>query len=521
MKVVEDNEDDPSDQDDEDDGELFKARSTSSRKKYDAMNCDDHNRFKGDEKLSAIILNELKALNEMKEREQAGATDSGDGGHDDESEASIDNEDFDENSVSDENSEEYGDADEEEDDAGIMGGGEDFAPFMKALKERFVTGSWGKASEDADGEFGEFEDMQTGEVFDASKTDGDAEDDDDDANEAANEQIDEQLRQANAMKKASAKAAFDASYDASKSGSEKIRPEEAEEEKVVEIVKRKQEEQRMRNLAEFGEDGELIRLQHEGVRQGVYVRIIIRGVPVEFIANFDPKVPIVLGGLLAQETSMGLIRCRVKRHRWHKRVLKSNDPLIFSVGWRRYQSIPVYSMEDVNRRERYLKYTPEHMHCNCTFYGPLIPPNTGILAFQKASRNLAGFRICLTGTALELQVTPVIVKKLKLVGTPHKIYKNTAFINGMFNSALEVAKFEGAKIKTVSGIRGQIKKAIQEGGGGMFRASFEDKILMSDIVICRTWVPVDVRRFYNPVMSLLTSSAGDGANKAESWQGLR
>jgi hypothetical protein len=29
-----------------------------------------------------------------------------------------------------------------------------------------------------------------------------------------------------------------------------------------------------------------------------------------------------------------------------------------------------------------------------------------------------------------------------LVGHPTKVFKNTAFINGMFNSALEVAKFE-------------------------------------------------------------------------------
>jgi hypothetical protein len=50
------------------------------------------------------------------------------------------------------------------------------------------------------------------------------------------------------------------------------------------------------------------------------------------------------------------------------------------------QSIPIYTTVDQNERERYLKYTPEHMHCTATFYGPLVPPNTGILAYQKADR---------------------------------------------------------------------------------------------------------------------------------------
>jgi len=33
------------------------------------------------------------------------------------------------------------------------------------------------------------------------------------------------------------------------------------------------------------------------------------------------------------------------------------------------------------------------------------------------------------------------MKKLKLIGEPVKIFRNTAFVKGMFNSDLEVAKF--------------------------------------------------------------------------------
>ena len=51
--------------------------------------------------------------------------------------------------------------------------------------------------------------------------------------------------------------------------------------------------------------------------------------------------------------------------------------------------------------------------------------------FSFAHSTNAGFRISLTGTALEQRATPQVVKKLKLVGTPTKIYKNSAFITGM------------------------------------------------------------------------------------------
>lgn len=67
----------------------------------------------------------------------------------------------------------------------------------------------------------------------------------------------------------------------------------------------------------------------------------------------------------------------INQTRWYPKTLKTRDPLIISAGWRRYQSIPLYCLEDHNRRLRAVKYTPQHMHCVAAVHGPFAPPNTG------------------------------------------------------------------------------------------------------------------------------------------------
>lgn len=250
------------------------------------------------------------------------------------------------------------------------------------------------------------------------------------------------------------------------------------------------------------------RINVEGFRAGMYAKLVLESVPSEFVTSFNPRIPIIIGGLSATEDRFGYVQVRIKRHRWHKKILKTSDPLIISLGWRRFQTLPIYSISDNRIRNRMLKYTPEHMHCFGTFYGPLAAPGTGFSAYTSFSAKTPGFRIAATGTVLDVDEAPEIVKKLKLTGTPVKIFKNTAFIKEMFTSALEIARFEGASIKTVSGVRGQIKKALAK-PEGQFRATFEDKILMSDIVFLRAWYPVKPKRFYNPVTNLI------------GWEGMR
>jgi ribosome biogenesis protein BMS1 len=106
---------------------------------------------------------------------------------------------------------------------------------------------------------------------------------------------------------------------------------------LIQKAQRQFEMQADRNQKEFGDEGELARHSYEGFRQGLYVRIHLKGVPTEFLRCFEPHRPIIVGGLLPSETSMGFITARLKRHRWHKRILKSQDPIIFSMGWRRFQ----------------------------------------------------------------------------------------------------------------------------------------------------------------------------------------
>ncbi|QIX01180.1 hypothetical protein AMS68_006697 [Peltaster fructicola] len=391
---------------------------------------------------------------------------------------------------------------------------------VQALRNRFAsthgTGANAEAIEgDSDDEGdGEFEDLETGEkhVADAEEGDGDDEDDLPDLDAE---------REKNARRKEELKLRFEEEdregflnpKNKNREADGRAEEDEFGEDEWYESQKALLQKQQDVNRREFELLDEASRVRAEGHKAGTYARIILQNVPYEFIDNFDPRYPLLIGGLQATEQRMGFVQVRIKKHRWHKKILKTNDPLIFSLGWRRFQSTPLYSTSDSRTRNRLLKYSQEHAYCFGTFYGPLAAPNTGFCCVQSFSNKNPGFRIAATGVILNVDEGTEIVKKLKLTGHAYKIFKNTAFIKDMFASSLEIAKFEGASIKTVSGIRGQIKKALAK-PDGCFRATFEDKVLMSDIIFLRAWYPVKPRRFYNPVTNLLQSGA-------DSWTGMR
>ncbi|KAF2401948.1 DUF663-domain-containing protein [Trichodelitschia bisporula] len=400
---------------------------------------------------------------------------------------------------------------------------------FEALRKRIAAGglhgrSGDGSDEDEEGSDGDeedvgdgdFEDLETGEKFGADEEDGEQDGEQDEEAKTL-----EAEREKNARRKEELKLRFEEEdregfmNDKSNARKDGGGGDEFGEDEWYEGQKALLEKQQSINRAEFDALDERSRIRVEGYKAGTYVRIILEAVPYEFSAGFNSRYPIIIGGLTPTEERFGFVQVRIKRHRWHKKILKTNDPLIISLGWRRFQTMPVYSISDSRTRNRMLKYTPEHMHCFGTFYGPLAAPSTPFCAVQSFSATNPGFRIAATGLVLSVDESVEIVKKLKLTGHPYKIFKNTAFIKDMFSTALEIAKFEGASIRTVSGIRGQIKRALSK-PDGHFRATFEDKPLMSDIVFLRAWYPVKPHRFYSAVTNLLdTSGKGDG------WAGMR
>lgn len=240
--------------------------------------------------------------------------------------------------------------------------------------------------DDDDDEMGSFGSINSDEEQVPSRSRGDDDEDDEDGSGDDSDSSEAERRRLREQK-ASQKAKFDALYDKRKDGDsdesgegsegEGENGEDDDPDHRVPLIAGAQKHLRKTQFAlqavkrkdprlAFAGESEAVTAKLVGLGPGTYVRVLLRQVHCEFVRFFNPKLPVLLGGVASHEHGESILRVRIKKHRWYPKILKSNDPLIFSLGWRRFQSIPQYTIQDDNERHRFLKYAVIVIACVVT-----------------------------------------------------------------------------------------------------------------------------------------------------------
>ena len=201
---------------------------------------------------------------------------------------------------------------------------------IEALRQRFSTARLGGDNEDEDseGDESEFGD-EDGEEDEEDVGDGAFEDledskPDDKPEVQGNgiEEVDiEAERAKNARRKEELKLRFEEEdregFMNDKSNARKEKNEATfGEDEWYDAQKAQIQKQLAINRGEFESLDEQARVKVQGHKAGTYARIVLERVPCEFAEGFNPKFPIIIGGLTTTEERFGFVQIRIKRHRW-------------------------------------------------------------------------------------------------------------------------------------------------------------------------------------------------------------
>lgn len=209
---------------------------------------------------------------------------------------------------------------------------------VDALRKKFATANlldeggdddgdddedaFGEDDEDDEGD-GAFEDLETGETHGAD----DEEDEEDEEKSDEEPEVSlEAEREKNARRKEELKLRFEEedregfTNDKAAARREGGGDQEFGEDDWYDAQKAVLQKQLDINKAEFEELDEGQRANVEGYRAGKYAKVVLEGVPAEFVNRFQARLPIIIGGLSATEDRFGFVQVRIKRHRWHKRI---------------------------------------------------------------------------------------------------------------------------------------------------------------------------------------------------------
>ncbi|KAJ1648578.1 ribosome biogenesis protein tsr1 [Coemansia asiatica] len=219
-------------------------------------------------------------------------------------------------------------------------------------------------------------------------------------------------------------------------------------------------------------------------RVGSHVRVVLRAVPIATANSFHKDRPFVVYGLLQYEHQMSVMHFTVMRNEEYAAPVRSKDPLVVHMGFRRYNVQPLFSQHlragsnGVHKFERFLKHGVVSV---ATVFAPIQLGAVPVSLYLPTPADSSG-RATLVGTGTTLDANParILAKRIVLTGAPYKIHKRGAVIRFMFFNAEDVNWFKPVQLHTKYGRIGHITESL--GTHGYMKCIFDGPIKQMDTV---------------------------------------
>ncbi|XP_071499069.1 pre-rRNA-processing protein TSR1 homolog [Diadema antillarum] len=229
---------------------------------------------------------------------------------------------------------------------------------------------------------------------------------------------------------------------------------------------------------------------------GNYVTIHVSDVPRSVFDDYDPLHSLVVFGLLAHEQKMSVLHFTIRRHPDFTDPIKSKEPLIFQVGYRRFRAGPIFSQHTSGGKHKYERFLPKDSAVTvASVFAPIMFPPSTVLVFKElpdGTHNLVA-----TGTLLGVNPDRIVVKRVVLSGHPFKIINRQAVVRYMFFNREDIMWFKPIELRTKWGRRGHIREPL--GTHGHMKCIFDGKMKSQDTVLMNLYKRMYPKWTYDPV----------------------
>ncbi|KAI8337479.1 hypothetical protein BC941DRAFT_396298 [Chlamydoabsidia padenii] len=219
------------------------------------------------------------------------------------------------------------------------------------------------------------------------------------------------------------------------------------------------------------------------VKPGSRITLWIQNVPKGAYEMYDKERPYVVFGLLQYEHKSSLLNLQITRDNAYEEPVRSKDPMILHMGFRRYLVKPIYSQNsnkgsnNVHKYERFLQMGRSSV---ATVYGPVVFGKVPCLLY-KETEDVNEPILVSTGMFMNTDVKRIVAKRIILSGHPFRVHKRSAVIRYMFFNTDDIHWFKPVQLTTKYGRVGHIRESV--GTHGYMKCTFDGPMTQQDTVM--------------------------------------